>query len=648
MEDKIFKTHVVNIEKLHDNNFLIPNYQRPYVWGEEQIKKLLDDIYKSFKSKDKSIYYAGTILTKDNENDIEIIDGQQRLTTLWLTAFTLSRKKESKLESFLKNNNNKTLKLEFEIRSEVGDYFNQLLEKDKENNFNLIESSEIIKYPYLENIVKALATINGFVDSLPDEDLSDLSNYIYEKVCLVKNTTPPNTDLNKLFSTINSTGIQLEQTDILKSNLLRIIDDKVLYSKIWEVCENMNNFFERNVRISFSKTKFLEIDFSKYVEFDKSIFLYEFSDSDEVENDENDFLIDNIVKERVKEYEVPSESDQKEDRLSDEIYCRSIINFGQLLLHTYRLHLKKERKNDFDGTFHVNRLNEIFKSLELRNDQEEVKRFFLLLWKVRYLFDKYVVKWISDVETKTDFLELTSINKGSENYYTRGRYGKSSMLMLQSVLYYTGDYLRQFWITTYLGYLLENHANNVANSDILLLKLEQIDNDLSLCKTLTDKDASFKLLDNSIDTNFDIESYLNEHIGTKYQHYWFQKLEYILWKNNEIEKTKEFENYRIVSRNSIEHIYPQNPENQIKHPKIEEEFLHSFGNLVLLNVMQNSEYSNKSVDEKKSIFRNKQNTYDTLKSYYIFQFYSNWTGKEIENHLKDMVEKIRTHYHIDN
>lgn len=133
-------------------------------------------------------------------------------------------------------------------------------------------------------------------------------------------------------------------------------------------------------------------------------------------------------------------------------------------------------------------------------------------------------------------------------------------------------------------------------------------------------------------------------IGTKFQHYWFQKLEYLLWKNWAFQKTNEFENYRIVSRNSIEHIYPQNPENPVKNPKMEDKYLHSFGNLVLLNVSQNSEYSNKSVDEKKSMFRNRNNNYDTLKSYNIFYNYEIWTNVEIAAHQKAMIDLIKIHY----
>jgi uncharacterized protein with ParB-like and HNH nuclease domain len=644
MGNKSFNTSIVNLAELQKFSFTIPTYQRPYVWGDEQIEKLLRDFYKSFQHNNQEDYYIGTILTKENGIEAELIDGQQRFTTLWLAAFVFSRKnKSSEIEKFLKNSD-ESLKMNFEIRTEVEDYFKNLLEKDKDEDIKIIESSEIAKFPYLKNIAKALVTINGIIQSIADEELKDFGDYIYTKVRLIKNTTPQKIDLNKLFSTINSAGVQLEQTDIIKANLLKITDEKVLYSKVWEACENMNNFFERNVRDSFPKTNWAKVDLCKFNQFEKTAFPFE-DISSEVNSETNSiiFTIDALTFEDCEPYVENKKEAFDEERESEEVFCRSIINFGQLLLHTYRLHLRNEGKADFEGTFHVNRIIEIFKPFEERNDPDEIKRFFALLWKVRFLFDKYIVKWISDVDTKTEHLELININKNSDNYYTRTKYNKSSMLMLQSVLYFTGDYLRQFWLTSYIGYLLENHGDLDANSDIHLNRLEKIDNNLSLNKTMNDKDASMALIDSEIDIGFDYETYLKSNVGTKFQHYWFQKLEYILWKNWEFSKPKEFENFRIMSRNSVEHIYPQNPENKIKNPEIGDN-LDSFGNLVLLSVSQNSEYSRKSFDEKRGFFKDK-NTYDTLKSYYIFQDkFKIWTPNEIVEHQSNMIAKIKKHY----
>jgi hypothetical protein len=68
--------------------------------------------------------------------------------------------------------------------------------------------------------------------------------------------------------------------------------------------------------------------------------------------------------------------------------------------------------------------------------------------------------------------------------------------------------------------------------------------------------------------------------------------------------------------------------------------------LVLLSVSQNSEYSNKSVIVKKSMFQEKSDTYDTLKSQYIFNN-DKWDKDKIGKHRKEMIEKISEHYKTD-
>ncbi|WP_461791737.1 DUF262 domain-containing protein [Pedobacter sp.] len=644
MQNRKFGTAIVNLAQLQDFCFSIPTYQRPYVWKDEQIIKLLGDFYKSYKLNPTDEYFVGTILTKESGQLAELIDGQQRFTTLWLTAFVFSQKnKNSVLAKFLRNNDG-SLKIGFEIRTEVEDFLISLLKMEHIPEHKPMIAESVAQFPYLKNIAKALATINGVIDGIESEDLNGFGEFIYQKIRFIKNSTPQKIDLNKLFSTINSAGVQLEQTDIVKANLLKLIDEKVVYGKVWESCENMNNFFERNVRNSFPNTDWTKNDLSDFIAFDTDIFKYHVESPMEITADAKCFSIDFVKTYKIDEYKEKPKQYENEERRSQDVYCRSIINFGQLLLHTYRLHLNSEGLPDFEGTFHVNRLIEIFKSLANRKDVAEIKRFFLLLWKVRYLFDKYVVKWVSDVDTKTEHLELMNVNKNADSYYARSKFEKSKSVMLQSVLYYTGDYLRQYWLTPYLGYLLENHNHLNGNAAQLLTSLENIDNQLSLCKKLTDKVASYQLLNADLAIDFDFVTYLNGIEGTKFNHYWFQKLEYILWKELSYLNTNEFNLFRITSKNSIEHMYPQHPENPLKNPKIENSYLHSFGNLVLLSVSQNSEYSNKSVDEKRSMFKNKSDTYDTLKSYYIFNDYTEWTIVEIIQHKEKMIDLIKNHY----
>lgn len=59
MQNK-FHTSIESLATLDGFDFSIPTYQRPYVWGDEQLKKLLDDFYTSFKQSNISIYYVST------------------------------------------------------------------------------------------------------------------------------------------------------------------------------------------------------------------------------------------------------------------------------------------------------------------------------------------------------------------------------------------------------------------------------------------------------------------------------------------------------------------------------------------------------------------------------------------------------------
>jgi hypothetical protein len=175
--------------------------------------------------------------------------------------------------------------------------------------------------------------------------------------------------------------------------------------------------------------------------------------------------------------------------------------------------------------------------------------------------------------------------------------------------------------------------------------LEEIDNKLSLSKS-SDKETSFELMNRTydIDDKFDVKNYLMERRGTLFRHYWFQKLEYILWKeftkNGTLKEDNKFKQYRITSKNSVEHVFPQNHE--FGNQKISEKRLNDFGNLALLNVSQNSSYSNQDVKKKQIDFNNKT-TYDSLKLKLIYDEQT-WDENTIKKHRNAMIEKITQHY----
>src|SRR5690554_2024328 len=308
-QQDIFDTSIVNMDDVAHLKFILPTYQRPYVWGEEEIKKLLDDFHLSYKTNPSENYYVSTFLTKEELNKAELIDGQQRFTSLWLIAFAISQiEPQSEIKNFLKQEDK--LRFNFEIRTEVLNYLEGLI--DTSGEIGVHETHELEKQPYVINIAKGLSTIKGYLSTLKktngeSEDLKKFGDFIYHNVKLIKNTAPNKTDLNKLFSTINSAGVQLEQTDIVKANLLNLIDEKVKFGRIWEACENMNDYFERNVRRSFANSAWKnknELDLSNFSALSSEVFKYE-SEAKDSDRKVEGFSLDNYDLDELAPYKFP-------------------------------------------------------------------------------------------------------------------------------------------------------------------------------------------------------------------------------------------------------------------------------------------------------------------------------------------------------
>ncbi|MEN9446643.1 MAG: hypothetical protein RL728_1155, partial [Bacteroidota bacterium] len=116
-KESVFEVGTIRINQLFDNaeiDLVIPEYQRPYVWTENQIEEMLldweDHFFKDKIFKEDAVeYYLGAIMIYQNGEKFEIIDGQQRLTTLLIMDYAWNQDK-----SVLANN-----KLNFEYKSKI-------------------------------------------------------------------------------------------------------------------------------------------------------------------------------------------------------------------------------------------------------------------------------------------------------------------------------------------------------------------------------------------------------------------------------------------------------------------------------------------------------------------------------------------------
>ena len=646
MSEMNFTTREINIKTIVDEQmeFLIPVYQRPYVWDDREIKKLLEDLKYNFENNNLRQYFVGNTyaIKSGKENKYEVIDGQQRFTTFWLISLcfkTLSV--QSEIENYLEIQYEtlKDIRFDFDIRKEVYEYLKGLLDGTTERRFE-----DVSRLEFLKNIASGIETIKGYLNTEIDKnELQSFGNYIYQNVKFVFNQAPKNTDLNALFVALGTSGVQLQQSDILKARLLDKLDkgDRVAYAKVWEACENMNNYFESNVKVSlpYDTSKVVENDFKKFdrEKFDREKFAVNSLQTVSMSLEQNKgFTIQEIINE---DNSLIADSGKSQESNSE---CRSIISFNVFLLHVLRIYRKrKEIEVDVD-TLDPKKLLQTFNINQIDN----VREFIELMWRIRYLFDKHIVKWLKDEDESFDEEEkllLSYINTAKNEdkaYFSRKEKEFSNIQMLQSVLYFTGSFIHQYWLSPFLNFLLENEDTT---DEFILKELERIDN---IMLPGDKKEISWQILIKK-ESGFDIEHLrsLKDALGVHFNHYWFYKLEYLLWKSWDRSKTdQKFNTYRITSKNSVEHIFPQHQEYKAKLEDLNDNivWLNSFGNLALLSVGQNSSYSNQDVDKKRIDF-SKKTTYDSLKLAKIYA-QDNWNSEQIREHQEEMIEILVNHY----
>lgn len=91
--------------------YRIPVYQRNYAWGRDEIYALIEDVCDSWKKSGEDVYYIGTLVTfKRDENVFEVIDGQQRLTTIFIILRALKVEVKSELTYSARTASTETIK----------------------------------------------------------------------------------------------------------------------------------------------------------------------------------------------------------------------------------------------------------------------------------------------------------------------------------------------------------------------------------------------------------------------------------------------------------------------------------------------------------------------------------------------------------
>lgn len=293
------------IKDLLSNKFLfeIPDYQRAYSWTKENLKQLVDDIWESVelnKSRGSKEfdqyepYFLGSIVlcSKEYKDDgcgiYDVIDGQQRLTSIIMLIATIrdlvdNEEYKKVLSGLIYQEPNILMGIKESIRVKARgkeeEFFKKYILTD--GGTDLVKDLDITELSEAkQNMVNAIevfrASFFNEEGELLEEKLNEFIVYLLQKVVLVVITTESFTSAFRLFNVINARGLPLTDSDLLKSENLRVINPEIRkeYTDIWENHEQDLGKEKLDQIIGFMRTMKLKskAEESVYEEFSKKIF----------------------------------------------------------------------------------------------------------------------------------------------------------------------------------------------------------------------------------------------------------------------------------------------------------------------------------------------------------------------------------------
>jgi len=242
------KANEVNLNRFlsqTDTQFVIPVYQRNYDWTHPQCKQLLDDIFLMGTNDNINAHFIGSIVYIHDDvysvsgiRELVIIDGQQRLTTVTLIYLVLFRLAEQLGNDSLVNRINETY-----LINKFADNEEKLKLRPTENNDKalkyLIRSDIQEEYPEFSRLV---GNFNYFNSRISEENydivLKGLSKLMFVEISLDREKDDP----QRIFESLNSTGLELTQADLIRNYLLIGLTRKSqnrIYENYWERIENL-------------------------------------------------------------------------------------------------------------------------------------------------------------------------------------------------------------------------------------------------------------------------------------------------------------------------------------------------------------------------------------------------------------------------
>ena len=357
------------------SDFLIPDYQRPYAWGEAECQTLWDDIFTfafpdddcdKFKKDDE--YFLGPIVTYKNNGKQEIIDGQQRLTTLMLLLRAFYTK-------FLNMQDKNSVSIRNSIAKCIwkADEFDNLIEDELKIDSQVSTDDDkeeflsILRHGVVQKTFKSrYAGVFRFFQSKIDEFIGRYPAYcaylpariMYNCILLPIEAETQDTAL-RIFSTLNDRGLPLSDSDIFKAQFYKYFTakgEKDSFIKRWKELETLCEKIFHPI----SGTPMDEL-FTRYMYFERAKMgiksstteaLRKFYERDGYALLKRDGVFDNLI---ILAYFWNDVSNQNNERFSEEILRRLfVLNYAPNGMWTYFVSVYFMQNKDEEGMLEDN------------------------------------------------------------------------------------------------------------------------------------------------------------------------------------------------------------------------------------------------------------------------------------------------------
>ena len=252
--------------------FVVPEYQRPYVWQEDNVQELIEDLYYAFENKPNHEYFLGALVLKRTKelqfNEYELLDGQQRLTTLCLmiavlrdliekpiyksTLSEMVYQEENELRQIPARN-----RIKYNTRDKVKDFMRLFIVQNEGTKDDKVKELTEHTNTSVSNMAKSLLTMQEIFSQ--KDNLEEFAIFLLNKVLFIYVSTESTEDAFRLFTILNDRGMPLSHADILKSiNIGEVpTEDLYNYSIYWEGLEEKHGEkFDRF--LSFARTILLK------------------------------------------------------------------------------------------------------------------------------------------------------------------------------------------------------------------------------------------------------------------------------------------------------------------------------------------------------------------------------------------------------